>query len=606
MQDNEGSSLREEIAQLNKRIASLEQMVREMQGVREAPKPEPAPPPPAPVPPAPDFEIRPAPSPPVAPKRADESELEAEIGGNWMNKIGAIALVLGIAFFLKYAFENRWIDETGRIIVGIIIGLACVYGGEYFHKKDFPKYAQGISGAGIAILYFAIYAAFSFYQLIPQLPAFAFMILVTITAIALAVRHDSIGIAILGIMGGFLTPALLNRPGGGGGDSEIQLFTYIAILDLGILGVTYYKNWRALNALSLAGTALVFAGWSLDNYGPEKLGVTMSFLTIFYAIFAAQSFVQNVVARRGMNPADLLLVVAAPVLYFSAGYSLLAGEYHIYLGMFATVLAAVYIAFAHKVHIVGFEDKSLRLLFLCIASGFLIAAVPIQLEKQWVTIGWAGEAVVIAGVGFYLNSVRTRYIGFGLLALSVIRLLTLESFQTFRPGLMLLLNERFLTFLFVIATALLMVWLYYRNREVMDKGERSLPVMLTLGANFLMIWALSWEALDWLSRRYATVPYNMPDGTDSLILSGVWAMYGVLMLIGGILRRYRPARLMGVVILGIVILKSFLYDVWILEKVYRIIAFLGLGALLLVASYLYQRYRDRVLRIVGGGDDNAG
>lgn len=602
MEQDRVSQLWDEVQRLNARVLELEQALGERRVEAPAPPPRPAPTLRAAVPqqPPPVLEVPQVPPPPrPTPASADAGGLEAEIGGNWLNKIGAVALVLGMAFFLKYAIDNRWIDETGRIVIGLVIGLACLFGGEHFQKRNLNKYAQGISGAGIAILYFSIYAAFGFYSLVPQLPAFLFMILVTITAIATAVRYDAITIAVLGIIGGFMTPLLMQKPGGGGGDSQIQLFTYIAILDLGILGATYYKNWRSLNILSLAGTALVFAGWWGESYEPKKLGVTLVFLTIFYAIFAAQSFVQNVLARRTMNAADLMMVILTPVLYFSTSYALLAGQYHLFLGVFAAAVGAVYVIFSHRVQIVGYEDRKLRLLFLMIASGFLIVAVPIQLEQHWVTIGWVAEGAVIAGLGFYMNSSRTRYVGFGILCLAAFRLLFLDSWgYGLGRQTVPFLNARFATYIFAIAVIALVAWLYSRYREQITGDEKAVQVILALGANFLMIWILSIEVLDYLSHINA--------GVQSLALSAIWAICAAIMLAVGLSKRNRPVRIMAMVIFGIVILKSFLYDVWSLERLYRIIAFLGLGVLLLLASYFYQAQRDRVRQIIGAeGETDA-
>lgn len=598
MEEDRVSQLSDEVQRLTARVSELERALGERRAEAPAPPPQPTPPvlspPPIPVvpqvtPPPP----RPTPAPTIA------GALEAEIGGNWLDKIGAVALVLGTAFFLKYAIDNRWIDETGRIVIGLVVGLACLFGGEHFQKRNLNRYAQGISGAGIAILYFSIYAAFAFYDLIPQLPAFGFMILVTITAIATAVRYDALAIAVLGIIGGFMTPVLMQKPGGGGGDSQIELFTYIAILDLGILGATCYKNWRSLNMLSLAGTVLLFTGWFYDHYEPKKLGVTLVFLTIFYAIFAAQSFVQNVRARRTMNWADLMMVILTPVLYFCMSYALLAAKYHLYLGISAAAVGAVYVVFSHRVQIVGYEDRKLRLLFLMIASGFLIAAVPIQLEQHWVTIGWVAEGAVIAGLGFYMSSVRTRYVGFGILCIGAFRLLFLDSWgygtdRHFVP----FLNARFATYLFAIAVIAFVAWLYSRYREQTTGGEKAVQVILALGANFLMIWILSVEVLDYLSR--------VNPGVQSLAMSAIWAIYAAIMLAVGLSTRNRPARVMAMAILGVVILKSFLFDVWSLERLYRIIAFVGLGILLLLASYVYQIQRDRVRQIIGAeGETDA-
>jgi len=590
MADDQVSRLSEEIDRLSARVAELERLLREHVG---APRPEElrAPPPPA----APEARPQPAPPPPIAPPPAQpapsarpaESRLEAEFGGNWLNKIGAIALVLGMAFFLKYAIENRWIDETGRIIIGLAIGLACVYGGEYFQKRNLPLYAQGISGAGVAILYFTIYAAFAFYQLVPQAPAFAFMFVVTITAIAISVRHDAIAIAILGIIGAFLTPVLLQNSGIDGGDSGIQLFTYIAVLDLGILGITRYKGWRSLNILSLIGTALIFQGWAWENYSPDKLGVTMLFLTIFFAIFAAQSFVQNVIARRSLNTADIFMAIVTPILYFTASYSLLADAYRIYLGVFSAVMAALYLALAHNVRIIQFEDRRVRLIFLGVATAFLTLAIPIQLRGHWITIGWSVEAAVLAAIGFNLNSVRTREVALLLLVLVLWRLLFRDAPAEVRLPF---LNDRFTTFLVAIAISALIAWMYGRYRESLAPRESKVPAALVLGSNFLMIWALSLEAIEWVWLAQPSAPWS----AVSLVLSAVWLVYGTLMLAGGIILGYRPVRIMALILICLVILKSFLIDVWWLQRLHRIIAFISLGVVLFAASYIYQARRRRM------------
>ena len=490
-----------------------------------------------------------------------------------------------MAFFLKYAIENRWIDETGRIIIGIAIGLACVYGGEYFQKRNLPLYAQGVSGAGIAILYFTIYAAFAFYQLVPQTPAFAFMFVVTITAIAISVRYDAVAIAILGIIGAFATPALLQGPGGG--DVEIRLFTYIAILDLGILGVTRYKGWRSLNILSLIGTALIFQGWAWENYAPEKLGVTMLFLTIFFAIFAAQSFVQNVTARRRLNTADIFMAIVTPILYFAVSYSLLADAYRVYLGVFSAVMAALYLAFAQNVRIIRFEDRRVRLIFLGVATAFLTLAIPIQLRGHWITVGWSVEAAVLAAIGFNLNSVRTREVALLLLLLVLWRLLFKDALVEVRLPF---LNDRFSTFLIAVAISALIAWMYSRYRESLAPRERAVPAALILGSNFLMLWALSLEATEWVWLVQPSAPWS----ARSLVLSAVWLVYGTLMLAGGIILGYRPVRIMALILICVVILKSFLIDVWWLERLHRIIAFILLGVVLFVASYIYQARRRRM------------
>lgn len=596
MQWDDISDLRGDINHINARISELEQLLRNHLNASEASRPvshEIPPsiqrPPSSPV----SVTVPPPQVSPAAPSRSrsDDSSLEEEIGGNWLNKIGAIALVLGIIFFLKYAIDNRWINETARIILGILAGLGCLYGGEYFQRKGLARYSHGLSGAGIAVLYATIFAAFSFYSLIEQIPAFAFMLVVTCTAIALSVRYDSIAIAIIGIVGGFLTPVLLQKPGSDGSSNFVQVLTYITIIDLGVLVLTVSKDWRPLNLLSFMGTVLFFAG----TFNESHLGLTMAFLTIFFVIFAAQSLVQNVIVRRPLNPADVFMVLAVPVLYFATSYWLLSSRYHTYMGLFAVLMAGLYLALSYRVQVVGFEDKNLRLIFLGVAAAFLIIAIPIQLKQHWIVIGWSGEAAALAGIGFYLQSARTRYIAMLLLGISALYLLAISNMALTIP-MLFFLNKRFLTFLFVIAMASLIAWLYQKNRGSITPAERSFSLILIVGANFLMIWALSTEALVWVWRISGNIS-NIAS-VESLTLSAVWAVYGIAMLIAGIIFRFRAARIMAIILLGVVVFKSFLIDVWALERIYRIFAFLGLGLVLLIASYVYQTHRDSIRQLV--------
>lgn len=154
------------------------------------------------------------------------------VGGNWLARIGIVALVIGIGFFLKLSFDNNWIGETGRVVLGIVCGLALLGGGELWQKR-YPIWAQPLTGGGIAVLYLSIFAAFSLYDLIDNVTAFGLFFLITLAAAGLALKYDSMAIAILGIIGGFATPLLLKDEL----PDQRLLIAYILILDLGVLGM---------------------------------------------------------------------------------------------------------------------------------------------------------------------------------------------------------------------------------------------------------------------------------------------------------------------------------------------------------------------------------
>ncbi|HSE97174.1 MAG TPA: DUF2339 domain-containing protein, partial [Blastocatellia bacterium] len=251
------------------------------------------------------------PRPPVPPEPRPRGDLEARIGGNWLNRIGIIAITFGVAFFLKYAFENQWIGPAGRVGIGVVLGLGFLAGGEMLRKR-YASYAYGLTGGGILILYLAIYAAFSFYNLIPHPLAFVFMAAVTMIASLLSARYSALPIAVLGLIGGFLTPILLST----GRDNQTGLFTYIALLDAGVLALAYSKQWRILNYMSFGATVLMFVGWMITFYDDSKLWPTIFFLTLLFGIFALLAMTYNVFNRRPTTWADLALVFLNGLLYF--------------------------------------------------------------------------------------------------------------------------------------------------------------------------------------------------------------------------------------------------------------------------------------------------
>ncbi|HZB44897.1 MAG TPA: DUF2339 domain-containing protein, partial [Pyrinomonadaceae bacterium] len=297
-----------------------------------------APPPPHAAPPAratregappPRFEAFPA-----------RRDLESVIGGSWFNWIGIIAFTFGVAFFLKYAFENEWVGPAGRVALGAAAGLAILVFADRLRARGLRQYAYVLSGGGVLILYLSIYAAYNFYQLVAQPVAFVLMAAVTTLAVLLSVRYDALAIAVLGLIGGFLTPLLLST----GRDNQVGLFTYVALLDAGVLALAYFKRWRSLDFLSFAGTALMFFGWLIIHYRAEKLWPTVFFLTLFFLMFAALSVAHNVVPRRLSRWHDILILIANATFYFGTTYALLDGEgYDRALGSFALVVSAFFV-----------------------------------------------------------------------------------------------------------------------------------------------------------------------------------------------------------------------------------------------------------------------
>ena len=183
--------------------------------------------------------------------------LEVKLGKQWMTWVGAIVLFLSVGFFVKYAFEHKWLGEAARVILGGIAGMSVLAAGERFVRRKMRALGQGLVGAGLAILYVSLFAAYGLYGLLPQTVTFVLMVIVTAGGMALAVIHDAVAVSFLAVLGGLLTPVLLRT----GRDPRDALFAYVLLLDLGVLGVALFKRWRMLDVLAFIGTWALFTGW---------------------------------------------------------------------------------------------------------------------------------------------------------------------------------------------------------------------------------------------------------------------------------------------------------------------------------------------------------
>ena len=271
------------------------------------------------------------------PSRTRE-EWEALIGGRVLNRIGAVALIIAVGLFLKYAFDQRLISETLRVLIGGLAGILALAGAYRARAKGFEIFAQGLVGAGIAILYLSVYSSFNFYHLVPQWVAFVLMAIVTGVTLVHGVRYDSLAVALLGWAGGFLTPIMLST----GQANEVGLFSYIALLDVGLLGILLMRTrWWVLEPLTFAGTWILYALWYEQFYMPEDLLVTLFFVMLFWALFYGMDVLR---LSREFHPslAGTILGGANALVTFAALYILIDTDYHAWMGLVTLLFGAVY------------------------------------------------------------------------------------------------------------------------------------------------------------------------------------------------------------------------------------------------------------------------
>lgn len=512
------------------------------------------------------------------------SEMESKIGAHWLNRIGIAALLVGVAYFLKLAFQNGWIGPAGRIAIGLVAGIAVVAWSERFRSRGYQYFSIGLKAVGIGTLYLSLWAAFQLYHLIPGSVASIAMMVVTASGIAMALTQNEEILAALALVGGFVTPLLLST----GENRELQLFSYVALLDLASVVLAVQRPWRRLLVLSFVGTLFFYTGWYSEFYDVTQLPLTAIFATVFFGIFALAPLA---VKPLGEGHVDLpqfpvLLTLGSAVLYFAQIYVMLEEPYPHGAAWVALALAAFYVALT-RVSEARATDPSarsqLRLVHLALAIGFVTIAIPIRLDGQWITIGWAVEAAALLWVGTRMQSDLITGLGGAALLLSIGRLVAIDDMRMETHFLNARLGAN------VIVIAILGAFAQVGAKRGDEKSRQAARLAVVV-INILALLALSREVNDHFvfERGHGAFDASLAM-QEAFTYSGLWMLYGAMLMILGFIRRSADLRWMALIVIALTIAKVFLYDISELDRAYRVVSFIVLGVLLLGISFMYQR-----------------
>ena len=420
---------------------------------------------------APKVKIQPAPLPPKESWSEKWSrnnpDIEKFIGENLVSKIGIAVLVLAIGFFVKYAIDQNWIGPVGRVSIGILCG-GILVALAHRMRNSYKAFSSVLAGGGIAVFYFTITLAFHQFQLFDKATAFIIMIVITAFAVALSLLYNKQELAVIALIGGFIAPFLVST---GDGNYRV-LFTYLIILNSGLLIIAYNKAWRILNLLSFIFTVILFASWiTLLPY--DEPGVTyrngLIFATIFYFLFFIINIAHNVREKRKFIASDFGILLANTCLYFGTGIFCLmemnAGEYK---GLFSASMGIFNLGVSYFLFRKQKVDTNILYLLIGITLTFISITAPLQLNGNYITLFWASEAVLL----YWLYTKSTisiiRYAATLVWALMMISLVMdwLHLYTSYTIAVTIIANKGFITTVFAaIATYLLFV---LRNKEAKD------------------------------------------------------------------------------------------------------------------------------------------
>jgi hypothetical protein len=234
--------------------------------------------------------------PPPPPPPADEPssfDWEGLVGVKLFSAIAGVALVVAAILFLRYSMQQGWLQPPVRVLIGIAVAVALLVVCELKAARAYPATANALDAAAIAILFATFFAAHALWNLIPSLVAFALLAAVTALAVLLSIRRESLFIAVLGLLGGFATPALLST----GENRPIPLFAYLVLLNIGLAWVAHRQVWPVLTVLTLVLTTAYQWIWVFKFLSTSQLSLAMG----IFAVFPILSVAGLILARWGQT-----------------------------------------------------------------------------------------------------------------------------------------------------------------------------------------------------------------------------------------------------------------------------------------------------------------
>jgi uncharacterized membrane protein len=394
--------------------------------------------------------IRP-PAPPSAVELAFQAAKNWFLGGNTIVRVGLVILFIGLSFLARYAAAAGLLPPELRLAVIGAVGIALLAIG--FKKRlDKPGFALALQGAGVAVMYLTVFAAFRLYDMVPALAAFGLMIVVCALSCVLALIQNSRALAVAAFAGGFAVPILLST----GQGSHIGLFSYYTILNVAILFIAYKRSWRILNIVGFVATFGVATAWGALKYIPEQYASTQPFLLAFLLIYVitAVLYARNTPTKLG-NAVDSTLVFGTPLVAFGLQAGLVK---HLELGTAFSAMgfAALYLGLAAVLVRRALDNYRLLIeCFIAIGVGFATLAVPLALDAQWTSAVWALEGAGAFWVG--MRQARWMPRAFGLL-LQAIAAMSFVNGLGYGQSKLPLINPVFIGALLIALPALLIAW----------------------------------------------------------------------------------------------------------------------------------------------------
>lgn len=534
-------------------------------------------------------------APPDSPRETEEPiGWETFVGQKAFGWMAVLLFVLSAAFFLRYAFQNNWIGPVGRVTIGEILGLALAGSGVHYFRKGMVRFSSMMTSAGIVVLYLSTYSAFGFYQLLPQTHAGVFLAILVFESMLAAVIYRSAAVAVAAVIGGLLTPILLSSAH----DTYWSFFTYLAVLNLGVVTASLYRRWPVVASVALLGTQWLYWMWYGSQYHPEKFGWAIGFQVVIFAIYLIHGIWKSRRESKPMDREELVRFVVNGLFAIAGFHALLREDHREWLGALALTMATVYAGSARLALSSRSRDPRLLLTSLAMSLGFIAWAIPLQANTgwyamaRWVAVGWGVIGLALWRFGLRISSQALRVMAGVFIVAAIGRLLIYNLPFYVREPFIPVFNEIALP---SVITAICILYGVVSAQSYLGRLEnREQMIVGWVGvAGVVLLWiVLSFDCYGYfVTQSLYGGDIEVWRWRGQLALTVFWACYATALLILGFRMSRARLRWLAIVIYSITVSKLFLFDMANVQQIYRILAFFVLAVVLGLVARAYQRFK---------------
>lgn len=514
---------------------------------------------------------------------------EMFLGFNGFLILGVISIIFGVGFFIRKAFVNDMLGPIGKVSIiylGSFLSLAL---GDFFRKKNNQHFGQIIIGMGIALLYYSTYAAFHQYLLFSQILAFSLMVLITTFAVFIAVIENNKGMAVLALIGGFSTPILLDS----GISNNLTLFSYITILNLGLLVIAFNKKWNLLNNLGFIFTYILFL--STCNY--NEFSLSTIFLNIFFFIYSLVPFMYQIFKDEKEKVENTWIIFLNSFIAVITQYFLLKNAHYPIemLAIFTILYAFNFILMSNYLFKKGKTNEGVFIFTIAKASLFLIITVPMIFSREIITVFWLIEALILLWISKKLEAKKLIYASYIVLVASVSKFFFYDYDEVFnlsssfyiRDGYYFKIFERLFTEVFLIGSFFAFLNLLKNFSKEVNSIHSKIYKLFSLGWLFALFVILNVEVT-------ALFHEILPEGIF-VAVSVLWASFAVTLMYLGLIKNIAPLRKISIGLFFLTMGKVFFVDIAKMDASYKFISFIILGLILILTSFLYGKFKEKLI-----------